>query len=455
MSTFLGERQTQTLKSEEDLYGYFQSFAKPKEAVRVGIEVELFAVNRQTGKALPYEGPVSIHAVLKTLVRQYDYEPILENDKIIALKCGTMLITLEPGGQVELSAPPALNVFDVEDQIQSFLTRLRAVRDRLPGMEWIAFGIQPFSSLDEITWVPKERYTIMANHFRDRGTLSHFMMKSTATNQVNFDYLDEKDALAKLRVVLGLTSIVSALFANSSFSDGKPNGFMTKRLDIWNHTDPDRAGLIVDFTEHGKTFSDYLRYLCRMPMMFMVRHSQWIPVRGMNFYDFIRHGYEGEKATLADFELHLSTAFPEARFKQYLEIRGVDCQRPELIPAVAAFWKGLLYDPEAREKAWNLIAFASKEERVRLHREVPRQGLRSQLGGKPILPIARELVELSCASLAKQKTRDEMRDECQFLSRIRDQITNLGRTPAETLIETWQQKCHRDPARLIEYLSIG
>jgi len=455
LTTFAGEKHSARLKSEENLYTYFNSFAKSRTAVRVGIEVELLGVDKATGKALPYEGSPGIHQILCEMVKRFDYKPVMEGEHVIALKRGDTFISLEPGGQIELSAPPVSNVFQIQSQVETFLEELREIRTLFPSIEWLAYGIQPFSRLDEITWVPKTRYAIMAEYFKTHGTLSHEMMKCTATNQINFDYLSGANAMASLRTALGITSIVTALFANSSFSEGQPNGFLSRRLHIWNHTDPERTGLIADFTRPGRTFRDYLEYVLRMPMMFVMRDGKWIPVKNRNFRQFIRDGFEGLTATLGDFELHLSIAFPEARLKQYLEIRGVDGQPRQLIAAAAAFWKGILYDSETMEKAWQLVDFATEEERIQLHAAVPKEGLKAKLGTKLIFPIAAELVELSCQSLAKQKTKDESRNECRFLERIREDIIRPCKSPAETLLEKWNGEFSKNSARLIEYLSIG
>lgn len=454
MSTYLGEKASKKIESEEDLRHYFDVFAKRKEAIRVGIEAEFFGVDRKTGRALPYYGKQGIEEILKLLSLRFGYERIEEDSHVIALKRGDTYVTLEPGGQVELSAEPVLNVFEVEAQVNRFLDELRSIRNELGFLEWLAVGIHPFSEAEQIEWVPKKRYQIMADYLRQKGPLAHDMMKCTATNQVNFDYLDEQNAMDSLRVVLGISSIVSALFAHSSFSGGKPNGYATKRLYIWAHTDPDRTGLLLDFFDQGRSFKDYLEYLLELPMMFVVRDGKWLPVKKNNFRDFIQFGYAGTFATMADFELHLSTAFPEARLKQYLEIRGMDCQSPALIPAVAAFWKGILYDAEIRERAWNLVSFAGKEDQSRLWHEVPVKGLQSQLGNQAIFPIAQQLVELSCAGLGKQKLESKDRDECFFLSRIREKIVRPQKSPAEALLAVWNG-AQQNPTRLIEYLSIG
>ncbi|MBI3307189.1 MAG: hypothetical protein HYZ84_05220 [Candidatus Omnitrophica bacterium] len=454
MSTLTGEAHSKVLASEADLSRYFHAFAKSQDCMRVGIEAEFFGVHAQTGQALPYEGEGGIQAILRGLSQKFQYEPILEQGNIIALRRGKTFITLEPGAQVELSAEPVWNVFEIEEQLNTFFHELLEISRDFPGTSWLAAGFHPFSRIDQTPFVPKTRYKIMEKHFKTHGTQSHEMMRRTATNQINFDYLSESHAMESLRVSLGITSMVTAMFANSAFAEGRPNGFICKRLDVWNHTDPDRSGLIVEFTKLGKTFQDYLRYLLDMPVIFIVRQQEWIPLKQMTFRKFIQEGYRGEKATVGDFELHLSSAFPEVRLKQYLEIRGVDCQAPYLIPAVAAFWKGILYDSDTRDKAWELVSFASEKDRLNLHHSVPREGLSAKLGSKPILPIVRELVELSCRGLSKQKVTDTARNECFFLERIRAKIIRPGKSPAETLLEKWEGELAKNPSKLLDYLKI-
>src|SRR3989338_8032392 len=318
MSTLPGEQESRVLASEEELYGYFQKFSKPAARQRVGIECEFFGIERETGKALLYFGPRGIEAIFCRLAAAFHYEPILEEGHVIALRKGENWITLEPGGQVELSAPPVATIFEVEKHIQSFAAELREMENYFPGIAWLSVGLHPFSSLEDTPWVPKRRYEIMKEYLGGRGRLAHEMMKLTATNQANFDYPDEATALAQFRGIHGITSFVSGACAHSSFSAGEPNGFRGRRLAIWNETDPDRCGVLAEFIEEGKTFRDYIEYILRMPLMFIVREGKWVPMEGIPFREFVRKGKEGRRATLADFELHLSTAFPEARFKQYI-----------------------------------------------------------------------------------------------------------------------------------------
>ncbi len=454
MSTFISSGSTTLLSSEDMLADYFARHAKTRSCVYVGMELEVFGVDSFTGKALPYSGPAGIEAILKKMAARFHYAPIYEAGRVIALKRADAMVTLEPGGQVELSAPPAGNVFEVQGQIRRFFEELRQVRQDFPGIEWVASGIQPYSRLQEIEWVPKTRYAIMAEHFKTHGTLSHEMMKRTATNQINFDYLDEEDAMESLRVAFGVTSILTALFANSCFSEGAPNGFLTRRLEIWNHTAPERSGFLTAFTHPQRTFKDYLDYVLDMPMLFIVREGRWIAVPHKSFRNFIHSGYESWQATLEDFELHLSTAFPEVRLKQYLEIRGMDGQNPDMIPALAALWKGLLYRRDAKREAWKLVGFATDEERLRLHREVPRLGLKARLGPRPIFEIARDLVEVACDSLARQTTAGETRSECQFLAQIREEIIRPGQCPAERFLAWYHEKPVRTPAEVIARLRV-
>ncbi len=453
MSTLIEDQHQQVLHSEEDLAFYFDSHAKAESKRKIGMEAEFLGVNAQTGKALSYDGANGIHEVLKLLVRDFHYQPLLEQGHIIGLTKGDWIIALEPGGQIELSAPPVQNIFDIESQLQIFLSHLHHVQSKMPSVRWLAAGIQPFSSLEEITWVPKKRYKILSQYLGVHGALSHHMMKRTATNQFNFDYSSEADAMEKLRTALGITSIVSAMFAHSSFSDGKPNGYQSYRLEIWNQTDPARTGLISSFLEPGKKFKDYLDYVLKIPVIFIVRRGEWIAVKNLNFREYIQQGYQGIKATLGDFELHLSATFPEVRIKQYIEVRGLDGQSTDLIAAAGAFWKGILYDKEALQKAWNLVSFAGMEERLKLHRDVPIQGLKALLGNKPILPLAAELVQISSQGLKRQQMAGTQ-SEADFLLRIQEKILKPQKSPGQSLVEHWQTDLDQDPQKLLHFLSL-
>lgn len=454
MTTLAGEQESRLIESEEELFSFFHQFAKPTSQRRVGIECEFFGVERATGKGLPYIGPRGIEAILCRLAATFHYEPILEEGHVIALRRSDTWITLEPGGQVELSASPVRTVFEIEKQLETFRQELSQIEDYFPGIAWLSVGLHPFSALEELPWVPKRRYDLMREYFKSREPLAHEMMKITATNQVNLDFPDEATALSQLGLIFGITSIVSALFAHSGFSEGKPDDFLDRRIHIWNHTDRDRCGLLWEFMERGRSFRDYVEYLLELPMIFIVREERWIPMEGITFRQFLKKGKGSYRATVGDFELHLSLAFPEARFKHYLEIRGADAQRFPLIPSVAALWKGILYENEIREKTWNLMVDFSPQERLKLHESVPKEGLKARLGRVPILELARELCRLSSQGLSRQALKDEP-SECIYLERINEEILKPGRTPAETLLQKWEGEFGQNPERLIQYLEIG
>lgn len=453
MSTLVGEQETRPIESEEELYSYFQRFAKPTSKRRVGMECEFFGIERETGKGLPYLGPRGIEAILCRLAASFHYEPVLEEGHVIALKRGETWITLEPGGQVELSTPPVQTLFEIEKQLESFKTELGTITSYFPGVAWLSVGIHPFSTLEEMPWVPKKRYEIMARYLGSRGRLAHPMMKLTATNQVCLDFPDEETAFSQLRTSLAVSSIVSGLFANSSFSGGEPNDFLTRRLHIWTETDSDRTGLLLDLLKEKSGFRDYVEYLLEMPMIFIVRGEKWIPMEGMTFRNFLNSGKGNYRAGWSDFELHLSAAFPEVRFKQYIEIRGVDAQPFSLIPSVAAFWKGLLYDEAMCRKAWGLVSELGPRERLKLHQEISKNGLRGKLERRLLWEITEELFRLSYEGLNRQ-TPPNQRSEAVYLDRISETILKPKRTPAETLLEKWESEFLKIPQRLIHYLEI-
>jgi glutamate--cysteine ligase len=451
LSTLIGKEHNSIIRSEEDLYSYFQGFSKSAQQRKIGLEAEFLAVNPQTGQAAPYEGPGGIQAAFELLSKEFGYQPVLDHGKVIALTLGDTIIGLEPGGQTELSAPPVFSIFELEEQLQRFLVHLHTIEKKIPTIAWIASGIHPFSTLDQIAWVPKHRYRILADYLKDRGKLSHWMMKSTATNQFNFDYTSETDAMEKLRMILSAGPVVSAMFANASFSEGKLNGYASYRLEIWKYTALDRSGLIPQFLEPGKTFRDYLEYILEMPMIFIVREGEWIPMKGLPFRRYIREGHQGTKPTIGDFELHLSTAFPDARIKQYMEVRGMDCQPPYLIPAMAALWKGLIYDAEAIQNVLKLLSFASPQDLQKLRDEIPVQGLSAKLAGRPLLDLARQIVGFAGQGLSKQRGTPG-KNESLFLERLEEKILRPGKSPGEICKEHCLSK--QSPEQLIQLLHV-
>ncbi len=453
MSTLTGKQDLTVLKSVNDLAGYFQRFSKASQDRKIGIEAEFLGVDRQTGKAISYEGPQGVEKVLQALAKARGYVPILESNHVIGLRHEKTLISLEPGAQLELSAPPLANLCDFEELLSSFFNDLKKISPQFPDIAWLSVGIQPFSQLSEISWVPKARYALMKEYFGSRGSLAHPMMKKTATNQMNFDYTSEEDAMDMLRTAFLATSIASALFANSSFSSGKPNGYKTRRLEIWNHTDSLRAGLLKEFMESGKSFQDYLEYVLKLPVIFIVRGSRWMPIQTKTFQEFIQTGHESERATWSDFELHLSTAFPEVRLKQYLEVRGMDAQPWNRITAISAFWKGLLYDSQARKSVQKLLSFSKSEDFIDLHLNIPKQGLTAKLAGQLIRPLAGELLAISKEGLIRQGECSGCHEE-KYVQELYHQLIESGKTEAESLAAWWEGLAVKSPQAFISRLEI-
>ena len=442
-------KNTEEILTEESLIRYFQNSQRITRK-RLGIEVEFFAINQNTGKVINYNAPNGIRAILDYLAKAFGYERLMEGEYLIGLRRDETQISLEPGGQVELSTAPVKSISDVDKQILSFIKELHSVSDQFPDVIWIAYGMHPVSSEEDISWVPKERYRIMAEYFKTHGTLSSSMMKIIASNQITIDYCNEKDAMSIFRTALGITPIIAALFANSPFSGGQPNGYFSYRTHIWNNTDPDRTGILPKFICEGKTFADYVEYILDMPMLFIIRSGKWIKINDLTFREFMKKGYLENKPTFEDFELHITTAFPEVRIKRHIEIRGIDGQSPEFIPSVIAFWKGILYDKIVRDKAWDMISNISSLQYLELQKKLPKEGLRCELNGKPIFEWAKELVGLAKEGLISQEAEEEV----DFIDLINKRLINVKKSPSEILLSKWHGEWMEDISKLIEYLKI-
>lgn len=404
---------------------------------------------RGLGSPLPLDGPVSIAALFDALVSRFGWKPKVEDGTTIELSRGASRITLEPGLQMELSGKVHRGLGSAAEEMRTYLSEVRAVSAPL-GVAWLAAGTHPTAPLDRIPWLPKPRYQIMRDYLPTRGRLAHAMMKGTCGTQVNLDFTDEADAMAKLRVALTLSSVMTAAFANSPITAGKRNGFLTERGAIWLETDPDRCGLLPFAFDRSASFDDYVEYALSVPMFFLVRNGRYMPLRGVSFGQFLERGYEGLRATREDWELHLTTLFPDVRLKTYLEVRGTDSNAPGLVLAHAAFWKGILYGgPSALESAEGCFAGLAPADHFRLHEEVPKRGLSAQAGGRTLLEIARDLVAIAATGL---RAAGEPGEE-QFLDPLRELWIERGITPAEDLLERLGGASKPDPAHLVTLLS--
>jgi glutamate--cysteine ligase len=438
------------VESVEDLVAFVQRGEKPPERWRVGTEHEKVGLYESDRSPVPFEGERGIGALLGQIAEVDDWERVLEGDNTIALEKQGASITLEPGGQFELSGAPLRTIHEACDELHTHLALMKELCGQL-GIVWLGLGLNPIHGAERVPSMPKARYRIMRSYLPKRGALALDMMFTSATVQANFDFADEADMVAKVRLAMGLSPIVSAIFANSSLSEGKANGFISRRLHVWQHVDPDRCGLLPIVFEPDFGYRAYVEWALDVPMFFVVRGHQYHPANGLSFRQFLRDGLAGIRATLADFELHLTTIFPEVRLKQVIEVRGADAVPPGLTCSLPALWKGLLYDAEARAAAWELVAHSSQEEREGAHADVARRGLAASFAGRPVLELARELARISREGLRRighAGRRDP--DETSFLDPIFEQLER-GVSPGQIVLERWEGEWAHSLDRLIEY----
>ncbi len=412
------------------LSDYFRAGIKQPSHLMVGVEWEKIGVYKDTGRAISYSGPHGVETILKALISQYQWTAVESENHIIALKKNGTSVTLEPGGQIELSGQKAATLRENEKELQTHLAEIKKVSEPL-GIVWLGTGVQPISRLDEIEWTPKKRYDIMREYLKIRGPMTYDMMKKTASVQVSIDYTSEADAIEKLRLATGLAPIFSAIFANSAIANGQPSGFYSMRSQIWRQTDPDRTGLIEPLFQPGFNFDAYRDYAMDVPMIFIIRDQNWVPMNGITFRSFFEKGHKGMVATAGDWEMHLTTIFTEVRLKTYIEIRSIDCQKTSLGLSAAALIKGLFYHTNARRDAEKLIENTSPKDRSRLMREVPERGLYTAFKGKNLWGLAEKLILLAEGGLNT--------DDRPYLEPLKKLILNDHKMPAEMLLECFDE----------------
>lgn len=434
------------IENRQDLLDYMASGSRPEAEWRMGTEHEKFGFTRDDLRPLPYEGERGIRAILTGLAEKYDWQPVLENGLPIALSNQTgASITLEPGGQLELSGALLDNLHQTCKEVNTHLKQVKTVCDPL-NIAFLGMGFIPKWSRADMQWMPKGRYRIMRNYMAKVGSLGQDMMSRTCTVQVNLDFGSEADMVQKFRVALALQPIATALFANSPFTEGKPNGYNSYRSRIWEDTDPDRTGMLPFVFEDGMGFERYVEYMLDVPMYFVYRKGQYLDASGQSFRDFMAGklpALPGEKPNIKDWEDHLTTAFPEVRLKRFLEMRGADGGPWDQLCALPAFWAGLLYHAPALQAAWDLTRNWTMEERLQLRHDVPRQGLKAMVQGRSVQSLARELVSLASDGLsARRRLNSSGDDETGFLTPL-VRTAESGLSPADLKLERyygeWQQ----------------
>lgn len=437
------------LSSKADILTFMASGSKPKEDWRLGTEHEKFVYHLADLRPPSYEEPNGIYDVLSAF-ETFGWEPVLEGDNLIALKKGMASISLEPGGQLELSGAPLETVHQTCAEVGSHLEQCAAL-GKVLKLGFLGHGFIPNRRREEIPVMPKGRYAIMRRYMPLVGSLGLDMMFRTCTVQVNLDFGSEADMVKKFRVSLALQPIATALFANSPFKEGEPNGYLSYRSHIWTDTDPDRTGMLPFVFEEGFGFERYVDYMLDVPMYFVYRQGRYIDVAGQSFRDFMNGklpGLPGERPTLTDWKDHLSTAFPEVRLKTFLEMRGADAGPWARICALPALWVGLLYDTTALDAAWDLVKDWTIEEHDAIRRDVPRMGLKTPFRTGTLQDVAKKVVALSDLGLKNRARFDATGLSEQGFLRELSEIAETGITPAERLLNSYHGRWQGDLSKL-------
>ena len=423
----------------DQLAANIEAGCKSPDAWRIGTEHEKFLYCGESYKALRYDGDRGVRVFLEGLQR-FGWQPVMEGEHVIALSApGKGSVTLEPGGQLELSGAPLATVHETCAEVTEHRNEVKEVAEDL-GMGLLGLGMTPNWKRDDVHWMPKGRYKIMREYMPKVGGQGIDMMTRTCTVQVNLDFSSEADMIKKMRVGIALQPIATALWANSPFTEGKPNGFLSKRADIWQDTDNDRTGMMPFAFEDGMGFERYVDYVLDTPMYFVYRDG-YVDASGQSFRDFMNGtlpALPGQMPTLADWEDHISTVFPEVRIKQFLEMRGTDSGPWARLCALPAFWIGLLYDSQSLDASWDLVKNWTAEERETLFRTVPKTALKAEIAGRTAQDIAIELLDIARAGLSRRARLDSAgNDETGFLMPLQE-IATSGISPAEHMLDAFQ-----------------
>src|SRR5271169_2165097 len=427
------------LQSRDELVAWLEAGVKPPSEFRIGTEHEKTPFTLHGHHPVPYQGARGIGALLEGMQLLLGWEPIIEKGNIIGLfdVTGGGAISLEPGGQFELSGAPLETVHQTCSELMAHLAQVKEVARPL-GIGFLGLGMTPTWSRAEIPMMPKGRYRIMTAYMPKVGKLGLDMMYRTCTVQTNLDYCDEADMVKKLRVSLALQPVATAMFANSPFTEGRPNGFLSFRAEIWRDTDTARTGMLPWAFESGMGFERWVDYALDVPMYFVKHGDEYVDTAGQSFRDLMAGklpSMPGARATISDWSNHISTIFPEVRLKRYLEMRGADSGPTRNLLALPAFWVGILYDEVSLDAAWDLVKAWSAEQRQKLRDEVPKAGLAATVHGRTVFEIATDLLKLARAGLERRKHRDVSgQDETRYLEVLEDLLAR-GTTPAQELLK--------------------
>ncbi len=441
------------ITSAAQLEEYFESGCRARADWKIGVEYETPVVRAEDGEAAGYAGPQGIAALLATVQEYTGWDRVEEDGNLIALRSPNASITLEPGGQFEMSGQQCDSLHCADEELAGHVASITQAGHEL-GLRFLGLGATPRTPLGSMPWMPKERYRIMRRVMESTGTLGHRMMQQTATVQANFDYDSEADARRKFRLTMAIPSVLVAVSANSPIVDGNLTGYKSYRAHIWSDTDPARCGILPFAFDTDGLFGAYTRYALDVPLYFLVREGRLLPSEGRTFRDLMEGRLPGHRATMEDWATHLTTLFPEARLKTYIEVRSADCQPIDAMLGPPALMKGLLYDDDCLGAALDVIGRWQFPTHIELWQAAARDGLKARAGRHTLRDFARELVEIAAEGLRRQAAVDAQgRDETRFLEPL-ELVVESGITPADAVIESWKGIWHSKIELLISHVGV-
>lgn len=438
---------------KKDLKEYFIKSCKPKEQHLIGIEVEKFGVHADTGRAIVYFEENGSRAIQAKLIEELGWKVTEWQEKYMTEieRCCTRL-TLENDGTLELSGKPHKNIHDLSREFRLHQNEVNEI-SKLFKVSWLGIGNQPFSALEDIQLIRPARYAIIENFLKGRGKSGDEWLKKSASIQGNVDFSSEEDAMRKFQTLLRIAPILSAMFANSPLNNGKLTGYLSYRTHVLQDVDPERFNLRKEFFSKNMDFDEWIEYCLSLPLLFIQRDAEWIPIEKCTFGNFLEKGYNGHRATLEDWILHLSVVYPDARLRSYIELRSCDSLPPKLVPSFAAMVKGLVYDDNSPDliakitKAWTFTDHAESREAI------AREGLYAKVAGRRILDYARELIVLATENLKKQSMAAKIEDESVYLQPIKEFVMVQEKSPARVIAEKWEGEWQKNPQQLIDWCS--
>lgn len=444
---------SETVDSIAQLEAYFESGCRDRSDWKVGVEYETPVVDASDARAVSYEGSNGIGALLACLEESMGWHRVEEAGRIIALKNDHASLTLEPGGQLEMSGQQCDSLHCADRELRDHVAAISAAGREL-GLRFLGLGATPATDLAVMPWMPKERYRIMQRVMSATGSHGHRMMQQTATVQANFDFDSEDDARKKMRLAMALPPVVVAVSANSPLIDGRLTGYKSFRARVWADTDPARCGILPFVFDTESLFGAYTRYALDVPLYFLERNDRLIPCRGETFRDLLEGRIDGERAFLSDWATHLTTLFPEARLKTYIELRSADCQPIDAMLSPPAFMKGLVYDNDCLEAAIDTLSGWTAENVRENWQAAAKHGLSARAGRHTLRDYARELLAIAEEGLRRQAALDDTgNDETMYLRGIRDTVES-GITPADAVITNWTGIWRESFPALIEHVGL-